>query len=187
MVKIEITETGQTELDKIGFNIEESLNKIIVFIPKEDLVDLGHIIVTDKPHQSKKHLDKALGAYSQKHENIAAYIEIYITRLFAHLKSAESLRLMIPLQNIGLAETLFHEVGHHVEKIRSHGINKKTREKFAEKYASRLLSIYLDKNAESIDECFKNLEKIADEKGLSKEIIDKMKAGWKEQFQELSN
>ncbi len=151
MVKIEISETGQTELEKIGFNIEESLDQIMEFIPKSDLVNLGHIIVTDEPRQWKKRSDKTVGAYFQKHENTKAYIEIYISRLFAHLKSAESLRLMIPLQNVGLAQTLFHEVGHHVEKIRSHGINKKTREKFAEKYSNKLLSVYLASSAESID------------------------------------
>jgi len=29
------------------------------------------------------------------------------------------------IQYVGIAQTVFHEVGHHVERIRSHGIKKK--------------------------------------------------------------
>jgi hypothetical protein len=65
MVKIVITESGQTELDKIDFNVKESLDHIISFIPSTDFLDLSHIIVTDKPNQWKKHLDEAAGAYYQ--------------------------------------------------------------------------------------------------------------------------
>jgi hypothetical protein len=34
---------------------------------------------------------------------------------------------------------------------------------------------------------FENLEKIADEKGLSKDILSKMKSGWKEQLKEITH
>jgi hypothetical protein len=158
MLKIIITETGQKELTKLNFVVEESLDQIIAFIPKLDLIGLGHIFITDKPNQSRKSSADATAAYFQKYENTSAYVEIYLARLYSHVKSAESFSLMIPLQMVGLAEALFHEVGHHVEKTRSHGIKKKTREKFAEKYANELLSKYLADNAQSIDACFENSE-----------------------------
>ena len=187
MLQIKITEAGQKELQKVDFDIEGALDRIIEFIPKLDLVGLGYIYITDKPINWKKRLNEAFGSYFQKHNNAAAYIEIYIEKLFSHIKSVDSFKLMIPIQNIGLAQTLFHEVGHHVEKTRSHGIKKNKREKFADNYMDKLLLKHLNANAESIEACFKNLEEVADEKGLSKDIIKNMKNGWKKQHQGLIN
>ncbi len=119
-----------------------------------------------------------MGAYFQKENHTSAYVEIYLSKMFSHLKNPESLKLMIPIQNVGLAQTVFHEVGHHIEKIRSHGIKKNKSEKFAEKYGTDLLSKYLISNADSINSCFRNLEKVAEEKGLSLDIIKKIKNCW---------
>lgn len=185
MLKIEITQTGRKEIERLQINIEESLKRIIQFIPKSDLIGLGCIYVSDEPGQWKEHLADALGAYFQKFNNIPAYIEIYLSRLFSHIRNAESLRLIIPIQDIGIAHTIFHEVGHHVEKSKKHGIKKSDRERFAENYVQRLMAEYLSANAGTINSCFLNLEKIAGEKGLSEEVLRKMKDGWKAQFRGL--
>ena len=187
MLTVKITEAGQKKIDNLKFDIEESLNRIIEFVPKMDLIGLKYIYVTDEPGEWKKHLANASGAYFQKTKNAPAYIEMYLSRLFGHINSAESSMLMVPFQNIGLAQTLFHEVGHHVEKTRSHGISKKKRETFAKKYEQTHLSKYLSANVDSINSCFQDLEKIAEEKGLSQEILKKMKDGWETQYNNLCN
>ncbi len=184
---MEISETGQKESERLDFDVEKSLTKIIEYIPKIDLIGLERIYITDKPGEWKKHLDKAAGAYFQKQKGTSAYIEIYLSRLFNHVKSAESMNLMTPLQNVGLARTIFHEIGHHIEKTKSHGVKKNKSEKFAHNYANDLLSKYLIANADSINSCFENLRRIADEKGLSLKIIERMKEGWEKQLRSLNN
>jgi len=185
--KIEISETGKKESERLNFDVEKFLIRIIKYIPKTDLIGLERIYITDKPGQWEKHLDKAAGAYFQKQKGTSAYIEIYLSRLFNHVKGAESMNLIIPLQNVGLAQTIFHEVGHHIEKTKSHGIKKNKSEKFAYNYANDLLSKYLIANADSINSCFKNLKKIAGEKGLSLQIIERMKEGWEKQLRSFNN
>ena len=187
MMKIKISEAGSKELNKFDFDIQQSLKNILEYLPKIDLIGLDHIYITDKPEQWKKHLSNAGGAYFEEKNNTPAYIEIYLSEMFSHIKSTESFMLMKPIQNIGLAQTVFHEVGHHIEKTRSHGINKNKREKYAEKYANNLLSKYLTANADSINSCFKYLENVADEKGLSHNIIERMKSGWEKQFKGINN
>lgn len=187
MLSIRITETGQKEIERLKIDIEKSLNKILGYIPKMDLIGLKYIWVTDKPGEWKEHLANAMGSYSKKTKKAPAFIELYLSRLFGHIKSAESAQLMVPFWNIGLAQTVFHEVGHHVEIIRSHGINKKTRETFAINYEQDFLSKYLSDNTESINSCFRNLEKIAEEKGLSQDILKKIKDEWKSQLKTLGN
>ena len=177
MLTIKIIETGRKEIKKLGTDIEESINKIIEFIPKANLNGLDYIYVTDEPMEWKKHLANAAGAYFQKSKDAPAYIEIYLSRLFRNISSAESSQLMVPLRNIGIALAVFHEIGHHVEKTKSHGIKKNNRERYAENYEKKLMAKYLFANADSINSCFQNLEKVGNEKGLSQEILRKMKVG----------
>lgn len=185
MLSIRITETGLKEIERLKIDIENSLNAIIEYIPKMDLIGLKYIWVTDAPGDWKKHLANAMGSYSKKTKKEPAFVELYLSRLFGHIKSAESAELLVPFWNIGLAQTVFHEVGHHVEKLRSHGISKKKRETFAISYEQDLLSKYMSDNTESIHSCFQYLEKVADEKGLSRAILKKMKDGWKAQLRTL--
>jgi hypothetical protein len=187
MFKIRISESGREELNMLDFDIELHLTRIIEFVPKTDQIGLDHIYIMDKPKQLKKHSSNARGAYFKKGNKSSTYIELYLSNLFNHIKNPESFKLMIPIQNIGLAEVIFHEVGHHVEKIRSHGISKEKREKWAEKYGGNLLSKYLVANKDSINSCFKHLVNVAEEKGLSLEIIEQMKTGWERQIKSIIN
>ena len=187
MLNIKISDSGQKVIEKLGIDIEESLYRIVENIPKMDLIGLNCISVTDKPGEWKEHLINASGTYFEKTKTAPAYIELYLSRLFAHINKTESSKLMIPFQDICLAQTVFHEIGHHVEKTRSHGINKKKRETFAKNYEHKLLSRYLTSNAASINTCFKNLDAIDEEKGLSREILSKMKDGWESHIKNMVN
>jgi len=186
MIRIVLSEAGKQESERLKYDVGKSVTKILDYVPSTDLLYLEHIYITDRPHQWEKNLNTAAGAYFEKHQITPAYIEIYLSRLFNHIKSAESMGRMIPIQDSGLARTIFHEVGHHVEKIRSHSIKKNKSENYAGNYARGLLNNYLIDNADSINSCFENLEKIAGEKYLSVEIIKRMKKGWKEEFRSIS-
>lgn len=170
MLSIRITETGLKEIERLKIDVEKSLNTIFEYIPIMDLIGLKYIWVTYEPGDWKKHLANAMGSYSKKTKKEPAFVELYLSRLFGHVKSVESAKFLAPIWNMGLAQTVFHEVGHHVEKLRSHGIRKEKREAFAIKYENDLLSKYLYDNTESINTCFQNLEKVSEEKGLSQDI-----------------
>lgn len=183
MPKVVITENGKSELSFLNFDVEDLINQIIEQIPASDLKGISHIYVNDLPKKDGNNLKANHGAYYQKYKNAPAYIEIYLKNLFGHIRNTESMNLMLPIQSVGLAHIIFHEVGHHVQHTKSHVIKKKKREAFAESYANRLLDEYILDKSDDINACFDNLENVADEKGLSKEIIKNMRDGWDKQYQ----
>ena len=183
MIKVLITEKGRVELSFLNFDIEKMIDHIMKKIPISDLKGISHIYVTDLPKKNGGKSKPTTGAYFQKFKATPAYIEIYLKNLFSHINNPESMNLMLPIQSQGLAHTIFHEVGHHVQHTKSHGIKKNKRESFAESYAKKLQNEYIIDNAAAINACFDNLDKSADEKGFSKEIIENMRDGWEKQFQ----
>jgi len=187
MVKIIISEKGKEELNRLCLDIENILHQILELIPKVDLIGLNHIYVTDLPENLKKRSANSLGAYYKKQNNQPAFIELYLKKLFAHIRTSDSMNQMLPIQTRGLAATLFHEVGHHIEHTRSHGIKKNQKESFASGYAKNLLNPYLIRNAEAIGKCFDDLESLAESKGLSLEVIRNMKAGWEREYKQALN
>ena len=49
-----------------------------------------------------------------------------------------------------LSQTVFHEIGHHVHTYKRHGVNKKAREDFADKYTGACYYRYLIARKEKI-------------------------------------
>ena len=186
MLKVVITEKGQAELFFLNFDVEKMIGQIMKKIPFSDLKGISHIYVTDLPKNDSKP-KTTTGAYFQKFKGKPAYIEIYLKNLFKHINNPESMNLMLPIQSQGLAHTIFHEVGHHVKHTKSHGIKKSKNESFAESYAMKLLRTYILDCADDINNCFDNLERVADEKGLSREKVKKMRACWDKHYQAAIN
>jgi len=185
-MKINITKNGRQELDRLGFEIETSLDTILAFIPKSDSKGISEIIVTDFPnHQegSKKH--KSLAAYVKQSSNKPAHIVIYLKNLFAHIGSGESFNLMLPIQEFGLSKVIFHELGHHVRITKSHGVPKIKSEKFADCYSEKIMKNYLIYSAPKIDKCFKILGALAKKGKMSVATVENMKTGWEEYRKEL--
>ncbi len=187
MVRIIVSDKGKEEANRLDFDIEAAIAKIVQYVPKKDLIGLDHIFVTDLPEHWRKHLAKARASYFEKQRNRPPHIELYLQRIFSHIKSADSLGQMLPIQYIGIAQTILHEVGHHVERTRSHGIKKNKREVYVVSYAKGLLSDYILDNANSINSCFDHLEEVADERGLSVDILGDMRAGWERQYRAALN
>ena len=183
MPKIVVTQNGKTELARIGADILPIINQILGKVPIYDLNGISHIYITDLPTKRNNKHKNSWGAYFQKYGDRQAYIEIYVKNLFGHIKNPDSLQLMIPIQSVGIAQTIYHEVGHHVEHTRSHGIKKHKKESFADSYCNKLLNTYIVCFADQIDNCFDELEKIAEHRGLSIEILQRMKSGWEKQYQ----
>jgi hypothetical protein len=183
-MKVIISESGKLEIDRLQFDIRHSIDSIFRYIPKGDILGLDHILVTELPLKKKGHDHSALGAYFKRQGNRQAHVELYVKNLFGHLKSAESFRQMLPVQEFGLAQTIYHEVGHHVREVRTHGLKRNRSENFAESYTLNILNRYVLDNAKSINSCFKSLKGIAKDKGLSLEVIRNMKLGWEKSYKE---
>ena len=130
----------------------------------------------------KGHNHNALGAYFKRRGNRPAHIELYVKNLFGHLESAESLRQMLPIQELGLAQTIFHEVGHHVRDIRTHGLKKNRSEYFAKSYTQNILNRYVLDNAKSVNDCIVSLKSIARDRGLSLDVVRNMECGWERSY-----
>ena len=182
-MKIVVTGNGNTELTRLGADIEPIVDQILGKVPIYDLNGISHIYITDLPDRQNSKHKNSWGAYFQKDSDRPAYIEIYLKNLFRHIKTSESLQLMLPIQSIGLAQTIFHEIGHHIEHTRSHGIKKPKKESFADSYCIKLLNSYIICFADQINNCFDELEKIAEDQGLSIEILQRMWSGWVKQYQ----
>lgn len=183
-MKVIISENGRSEIDRLQFDIENSIDIILTYIPKGDILGLAHILVTDLPLRKKGYSQEALGAYFKREGNRASHIELYARNLFGHLKSAESVRQMLPIQELGLAQTIYHEIGHHVREIRTHGMKRKRSENFAELYTRNILSHYILDNSKLINSCFEYLKSIASDKGLSLDVIRNMERGWERSYKE---
>lgn len=183
-MKIIISDNVKLELDRMQFNIRKSIDSILRYIPKRDIIRLGYFLITDLPLKRKAYNHNALGAYFKWKNDREAYIELYIKNLFGHLASPDSLQQMLPIQELGLAQTIYHEVGHHVRETRTHGQKKIRSENFAESYMKKALSRYILDNSKSINKCFDYLKSIVNEKGLSLDVINNMEAGWDRKYKE---
>jgi hypothetical protein len=185
MMKVIISEKSKYELDSLSFDIERAISKIISYVPKIDLIGIDHIYITDSPEKWKKCHDTARGAYYASEKNQPAYIELYLKNMFRHVKNPKSFKdYMLPYQYVGIAYTIFHEIGHHIETVRTHGIKKKRQEQFSNTYMNNLINKYLLDNADSINSCLDYLDQQAEKENLSKEILKKMREGWEKQYQE---
>jgi len=177
-----ITDSGRQELERLDFDIDSSIDKILKYVPISDTKGISKIIITDLPKkENSSNNNKTLAAYMRKYNNEFARIEVYLKNLYAHIQSNESFNLMLPIQEFGLANALFHEFGHHFRIIKSHGIPKGKSEKFATQYSEKLQKSYVLDNAKVIDDCFDDLENIAKNGRMSIDIVQNMRRGW-EQF-----
>jgi hypothetical protein len=64
-MKINIMETGKRELAKLDLDVEECQYQVTSFIPKPDLIGMGHIFTTGKPVQISTHAHRAW--YAEAH------------------------------------------------------------------------------------------------------------------------
>jgi hypothetical protein len=105
------------------------VNDLLRHVPPEHLAGIAYVTVSgDKPLDDD---DDVLGQYFERYEGEPAVIVLYL----------ETMRREVPWYlrrfpitwKILIAQTLFHEVGHHYQRF-SHGIAKGRQEDHAENY-----------------------------------------------------
>lgn len=181
-LNIIITEEARMKLDVLGFDITNSIYGILEYISKHDYKGISHILVTDSPVNRKN--KNIQSSYIKKQGMNSAYIELYLENIFAHIHSIEIFKYMLPIQEFGIALSIFHEIGHHVRVTLAHNVKNKDSEKFAEEYSKKKMKIFTLKTAKKVEDCFKQLERIANEKKMSLDIIKKMKDGWRDSLEQ---
>jgi hypothetical protein len=183
--RIEITESGKIEIERLCFDVLKSLDDILKHIQHSDLKSISRIVVTSLPRKKRRVNRSIFGSYFKKQRRTDAFIEIYIANIFKHINSSKSFNMMLPIQEYGLACTVYHEIGHHIRLIRTHGVKSAKSEDFANKQQRYFLRKYLCEQAPKIEECFNQLESVGADQGMSIEIIKNMRAGWNNEYKSL--
>jgi hypothetical protein len=115
------------------FDYPRMIRDLLVHVPPEHLGGISGITVSgDRPLDDG---DDVLGQYYEKYESDPAVIVLYLETM-----RREVPRPLLPFPitwRILLAQTLFHEIGHHYQRF-SHGIAKQRQEEHAEAYGMRL-------------------------------------------------
>lgn len=176
-MRIEIVDSIELKIKKLNFDLADSIEKILQYVPKEDVFNLSYILVGGQPvHKSIPKGSR--GTYFGERNKKRAHIELYFENIFPDSKDPDKFQEMLVILQLNLARTVFHEIGHHVQTIRTHGITQKRNEEYADHYRDSLWSKFLCSNAQAVNDCFRHLEDIALSKGLRLEVINKMKSGW---------
>lgn len=183
-MKIVFTEQVEAEQVRLGVNLRSSIEDAIACVPGADLVELSRVVIADFPEGRRKE-KKIRGSYFPKYKKLLAHIELYVGIIFGPIERPIDFKLMRAIWELELAQTLFHEIGHHVREIRSHGIKVKEEEDFAEKYAREMIDKYYPKKRPSIEECFDKLEQMATNGGADAETVRSMRVSWERDLDEL--
>ena len=131
----------------------------------------------------KSWLKGAVGSYCRKAKNRPAFIALYTKNFSLLRRNRQRLSQMIPVLEFVLADTLFHEFGHHIQHTRSHGIKKKRGEQYAESYRSRLISTYVLATADDVNKCFDDVERTTESNSLALDRIRKFRQGWNKEYE----
>jgi len=119
---------------KMAVNFEKKILKLLKFVPKKDLIGINEIIITNKAYERKYHL--AGGLYIYKRDLNRASIEICIDVIF---RQFPKILFYFPfISTFLLANILYHEIGHHCERI-THNNKKKDSEEFADLYRKKII------------------------------------------------
>jgi hypothetical protein len=118
-----------------NLDIEKLLGSYLKQIPVGHLVGLERIVVVDEIAHIKN--TKARGLYHKKDHHEPATIEIALDSVY---KGMPKIIYYIPfIPKFLLANTLYHEIGHHYQTRLTHGIRKTEQEAFAETYTKKML------------------------------------------------
>ncbi|MFH1202580.1 MAG: hypothetical protein V1674_06835 [Candidatus Omnitrophota bacterium] len=122
-------------LDKsIKFNFRKNIEELLKFVPQEDLYKINKITIIDYPVE--RNVKDAAGLY-YGYQN-AKNIEIVLNVSGMFYKMPRIFFIIFPIiPKLLLATTLFHEIGHHVQRI-GHGYKKEGWEKTAEQYSKEI-------------------------------------------------
>jgi hypothetical protein len=116
--------------------IEADIERLLMTVPHDDLVGLDEIAVADALPRRGQHV--AAGLYRRRWsrggwQRQPARIDLAFDGIY--LDMPRWLFRVPFVRRLMLANILYHEIGHHVHRVRAHGVSKGDQEEFAERYA----------------------------------------------------
>ena len=133
------------------WDARSTIEKLLSVLPTHYLSGLQSVVLTNAASigrgktqriQGKKYLRQScLGFYHHKRKGEQPWIEIVVDNIISGIPRA--LMRVPPLRNIVLADTLFHEIGHHLDN--TIGAPARSGEAAAEAWQRRLLRSYFRK------------------------------------------
>ena len=132
-------------------NVRRRVMKMLKVVPSEYLSNLDQILLTSTKALTSKQKKEQVryrgrnvkvinsnGMHTYDRANRRGKINLYVDNIFEELSGG---LIFVPgLANMNIAKTLFHEVGHHIEKLSS--FRKKDDEDDAEKWESHFTRKY---------------------------------------------
>lgn len=120
--------------EKCKFNFEKEIQKALTVVPKDNLRELFQIIVQYEP---PSHNADAMGSYFGVREGVKEpYILLSMENILSCFPSSIPV-LSKFLFRLYLRDTLYHEIGHHYQRL-IHGIKKDKWENHAEEYSKKM-------------------------------------------------
>lgn len=129
MIRIEVE---KAVADNFNFNFKKHINNFIKILPEEHVYGLEQITVTE--FSSEKKVKEASGFYYGYRDPKHATIILCARGIFPENMPKILFYILPIIPKIILAETLFHEIGHHYLNL-SHGYKKEQWEKSADRYS----------------------------------------------------
>ncbi len=133
------------------FDVVATVNRLLNGVPPKRLAGLKTVVVSSSLNLSKKvrkakakargrsyELGKRRGSYHQKWRNEPAWIELLVDNILRHWQ--RSLFHFTLFRDLAVAETLFHEIGHHIHDTQAPEYKEK--EDVADKWERRLTRHY---------------------------------------------
>ncbi len=115
-------------------DLAEEARGLLRLVPPEHLVGISRITVSGSRPLDEMAGEEVLGQYFEAYDGEPAFIMIYPQEMAREVPFL--LRPFPVVWRVLLAETLFHEVGHHYQRF-THGIRKPAQENHAESYGLR--------------------------------------------------
>ncbi len=126
---MKITTLGLDRTYPVDF--EDTVRALLRRLPPEHVLGLGRITISGGRPLDEAADSEILGQYFEAYDGEPAFIMIYPEEM---AKEVPFFVRRIPLVwRVLVAETLFHEVGHHYQRF-THGIRKPAQEDHAENY-----------------------------------------------------
>lgn len=119
---------------RINLNFKKTIENLLKFVPPEHLYKINKIIVTDKSNEGK--VRDVAGLYYGYQNSQEIDIVLCVSGMFYKMPRVFFILLPI-IPKLLLANTLFHEIGHHVQRM-GHGYKKERWESSADQYSKEL-------------------------------------------------
>lgn len=125
----------QLENKFLSLLLKRRVVKLLRVVPKEHLLGLEKIVLAESILLKKS---KDLGGlYNKKKDREPCSIELSVNSLFRGMPKI--LHLLPFVSTFVLATALYHEIGHHYHTKFTHGISKREREDFANRYSKEMM------------------------------------------------